>query len=667
MRSLGWPESIEVDSGNGGHLLYRVELPNDDASRDLVSRCLQVLDLRFGDYSVGIDQKNANAARVWRLYGTMNCKGDGTAERPRRIARIIQVPEEITSVSIDQLQALAAALPLPPKKKPSLPSLDVRDWLNKHRIAVKREAAWQGGQKWILEACPFNDDHTDLAAYIVQFQSGAIAAACHHNSCAGKDWRVLRLLYEPDSDAPPARSRLSEQRATPGITAEDEPANDAGDVHETDLGNARRLVQRHGRDLRYCYAWRSWLVWDGRRWQRDDTGAVSRMAKEAVQSIYVDAAASSDESERKVLAAHAVRSEAEQRIRAMIALAESEPGIPIRPDDLDGDPWLLNVLNGTVDLRTGDLREHRRDDLITKLTPVSFDQEAECPAWAAFLYRIMGGSEPLIGFLQCAIGYSLTGLTWEEVLLILWGGGDNGKTTLLELLLDLFGDYAASTPPETFMVRRDSTIPNDIARLKGVRLVKAVETEDRRRLAEARIKQMTGRDTISARFMRAELFDFKPEFTPWLATNHKPEVRGTDKAIWDRVHLIPFTVRIPEEEQDKELADKLRAELSGILIWALSGCIEWQSGGLSAPPEVLAATETHRAEQDTIVSFFDDARILDEDQKATAKDLYAAYRKWCQDNGEEPIGNIAFGTRLGDRGLTPSRTGRKGGGAVSGW
>lgn len=661
LSSLGWPEPIEADSGNGGHLLYRVDLPNDDASRDLLSRCLQVLELRFGDDVVDVDQKTANAARVWRLYGTMNCKGDGTADRPRRIARILQVPGQITPVTTDQLQALAARLPNPPRGKPGLASLEVAEWLRKYGIEVAREAAWQGGRKWILDVCPFNSEHADRAAFVLQFANGAIAAGCHHNSCAGKGWRDLRLVYEPGARAPrTTRAGTNGRSGTGSIT--EEPADegdDRGEIRETDLGNARRLVLRHGRDLRYCHPWRSWLIWDGTRWTRDDTGAVSRLAKETIQSIYVDAAASGDETERKALARHAMRSEAEPRIRAMIALAESEPGVPIRPDDLDGDPWLLNVLNGTVDLRTGKLREHKREDLITKLARVSFDQAAECPVWTAFLYRIMDGNDRLIGFLRRAIGYSLTGLTWEEVLLILWGPGDNGKTTLLELLLEMFGDYAAGTPAETFVSRRDGTIPNDVARLKGIRLVKAVETDSGRRLAEARVKQMTGRDTISARFMRGEWFDFKPEFTAWLATNHKPEVRGTDKAIWDRIRLVPFTVTIPEAEQDRELADKLRAELPGILCWAVEGCLEWLRDGLGAPQEVLSATETYRAEQDTIANFIDDACIVGEEKKATAKALYAAYRQWCQESGEEPMGKIAFGTKLGERGFTPSRTGRE--------
>jgi putative DNA primase/helicase len=168
---------------------------------------------------------------------------------------------------------------------------------------------------------------------------------------------------------------------------------------------------------------------------------------------------------------------------------------------------------------------------------------------------------------------------------------------------------------------------------------------------------MTGRDTITARFMRAEWFDFKPEFTPWLATNHKPQVRGTDKAIWDRIRLIPFTVTIPDAEQDLELPDKLRVELPGILAWAVEGCIEWQEERLGNPPEVAAATETYRAEQDILANFIEDSCVLGEDKKAAAKDLYAAYRKWCQENGEDPIGKVAFGTKLGERGLGPSRTG----------
>lgn len=463
--------------------------------------------------------------------------------------------------------------------------------------------------------------------------------------------------------APPLRSSTytNGYRPPPETAGMLPMGNSEGDptetLHHADLGNARRLVLRHGADLRFCWPWRSWLCWDEARWRQDDTAAVSRMAKATVAAMYTEGAGLEDEEARKALVRHAMRSEARPRIDAMISLTRSEPGIPVLPDDLDRDPLLLNVLNGTIDLRTGELLPHERAGLVTKIAPIVHDPEAACPQWLAFLERIMAGNVELIAFLKRAVGYSITGLTTEQVLFIMWGPPDTGKTTFIETIIDLSGDYANSTPAETFLSRRGDSIPNDLARLKGIRLVKAAETEEGKKLAVARIKGITGRDTISARFMRGEWFDFRPQFTPWLATNHKPVVGGTDKAIWDRLRLIPFVVAIPEGEQDPDLPDRLRAELSGILRWAVEGCLEWQGAGLGVPREVRQATADYRAGEDHIATFIEDACLVGEDLKVSARALYGAYRQWCEDNGEEPASQKALGTELTERGYEAGRSG----------
>jgi putative DNA primase/helicase len=430
------------------------------------------------------------------------------------------------------------------------------------------------------------------------------------------------------------------------------------EFHDTDLGNARRLVAIHGEDIRYSHAWKTWLIWDGRRWARDETGAINRCAKNTVQSIYNEAANITDES-RTARAKHALKSEADARLTAMVSLARSELTIPVRPNDLDTDPWLLNVLNGTVDLRTGELRPHRREDHLTKLAPVEYDADATCPVWDGFLNRIMDGNETLIRFLQRAVGYSLTGDTREQVILIPYGTGDNGKTTMLKTIQVALGDYAAKTPTATLLVKREGAIPNDVARLKGARFVYASEAEQGKRLAEALVKEMTGGEPVAARFMHAEWFEFTPEFKIWLATNHKPVIRGNDKAIWDRIRLIPFDVSIPETEQDKTLDKKLLTELPGILAWAVRGCLDWQTDGLGAPEEVTQATQGYREEMDVLGNFFEDRCVEMAASGVTTKELHAAYSEWCQLNGETPQGKQAFGTSLTARGFTPTRIGAK--------
>ncbi len=427
--------------------------------------------------------------------------------------------------------------------------------------------------------------------------------------------------------------------------------------HLTDLGNAERLICAHGDDLRHVKLFGRWLVWDGTRFAMDDTGESTRRATAAVRSIYEEAARCTAADERKRIAAWAKASESAIRIGAMIQLAASNKHVAIRHERLDADPWLLNVQNGTIDLRACELRPHRRSDLLTKRVEALYDPDAEAPLWYEFLERIQPDPE-VRSFLQRFTGYSLTGSTQEQKLAILWGGGANGKSTFVETVMALLGDYAQRTPAETLLARRESGIPNDVARLRGARFVAAVETEEGRRLAEVRVKELTGSDTISARFMRAEWFDFRPVAKLWISTNHRPTVRGTDEAIWRRICLIPFTVTIPEAERDRTLAERLRGELPGILAWAVEGCRAWLSVGLKPPAAVLAATSEYRQEQDVLGQFLDDACVADSGCWSPAGDLFKAYREWAEEAGEKHVlTQKAFGTALSERGFLKDRRG----------
>ncbi len=426
--------------------------------------------------------------------------------------------------------------------------------------------------------------------------------------------------------------------------------------HLTDLGNARRFVRAHKDNVRFCHPWRRWLAWTGTHWEIDETGALLRRAKDVVRSLYREAEACEDKDRRQAVGRHAWRSESEGKLTAMLALAESEPGIPVLPDDLDRDPWLLNVVNGTVDLRTGHMREHHRGDYVTKRIPVPYTPEATCPTWHAFLHRIFDGKESLIAFLRRAVGYSLTGDTSEQCIFICHGKGENGKSTQIQTLLGLMADYARKTPTDSLMARRGESIPNDIARLKGARFVAAVEAGEGRRFAESLVKELTGGDTIAARFMRAEWFEFLPQFKIWLATNHKPRIYGTDRAIWRRIRLIPYTVTIPKTEQDRQLAAKLRKEWPGILAWAINGCQEWQRLGLDEPEEVVAATEEYRAGEDVIGGFLDECCVLEPSATTVAKDLYQAYETWARNDGEHAVRKTDFWNCLAERDLKRGRT-----------
>jgi len=425
--------------------------------------------------------------------------------------------------------------------------------------------------------------------------------------------------------------------------------------HLTDMGNAERFVDQHGYKVRYCYEWGTWLVFDGCRWVRDvGGGRVRKLAKTTVRSIYREAADTPDDATRKAIAKYASTSEAASKIDAMLKLAECE--VPITPDKLDSDPYLLNVLNGTVDLRSGDLREHRQEDYLTKLAPVEFDPAATAPVFMAFLERV----QPNAGirrFLQRAAGYGATGDVSEECLFINHGVGMNGKTTFQEALAAALGDYAMRAPTEMLMTKRSGGVPNDIARLKGSRFVTASETEEGRRLAESLVKDLTGSDTLTARFMRAEFFDFKPSHKLFLSTNHKPEIRGTDLAIWRRIRLIPWAVKIPAAEQDKKLAEKILAELPGVLNWLAAGCLAWHDQGLNAPEEVRAATKEYRSEMDTLARFIEECCVVGEDEEIQSSILYRAYKSWCDETGEEKQSQVWFSKRLAERGFERRKEG----------
>lgn len=424
----------------------------------------------------------------------------------------------------------------------------------------------------------------------------------------------------------------------------------------TDAGNAQRFARDHGADVRYVYAWSAWLIWDGRRWARDAGDGIMVRAKATARAIYAEAAGETDSARRKVLAGWAGASERRERLHAMVALAQSEPGIPVTPDDLDRDPFALTLENGTVDLRGGQLRPHRREDLITRLAPVVYTPAATCPRFLAFLDRIMDSDHERIGFLQRALGYSLTGDTREQCFFVPWGSGANGKTTLTRTIYRLLGDYAASTRADALMVKHGDTIPNDIARLKGARYVLATEAEENQRLAEALVKSITGGDPLTARFMRAEWFDFTPALKLWLATNHRPVIRGTDHAMWRRVRLIPFTVTISDDERDPTLGDTLATEAPGILAWLVAGCRAWLAHGLGTPDSVRAATGEYRAAMDVLGAFIAERCIADPEADVPARDLYDQYQRWCGATSERAMTRRAFGLRLAERGYVATRT-----------
>jgi putative DNA primase/helicase len=420
----------------------------------------------------------------------------------------------------------------------------------------------------------------------------------------------------------------------------------------TDLGNAERFIDTYRGLVLWCPARKAWLLWGGARWGWDERGAVRKLAHKVARGIYKDAAHEPDDAKQREIAKFARASQNESRIGAM--LNEARPYLAVGMDELDADPWLINCQNGTLDLRTCRLKDHDPADRITKIVPVDHDPDAPCPRFKQFLKETLV-EDGVISFVKRYSGYTLTGITRERLLAILYGFGKNGKTTLVELLRDVMGDYAANTDTETLLMRKYQGVGNDVAALKGARFVSAAEVEQGRRLAESKVKQLTGQDTVSARFLFAEKFDFKPEFKLWLSTNNKPDVKGTDDAIWDRLRLIPFTQRFNGARQDPKLPEKLRAEMPGVLAWMVEGCLEWQEHGLGEPESVREATEQYRAEMDTLAAFIEDRCVVRPDAVAPATPLYKEYQMWCDDAGEKPETQKMFGMRLRERGFVSDK------------
>lgn len=419
--------------------------------------------------------------------------------------------------------------------------------------------------------------------------------------------------------------------------------------NRTDAGNGEHFARLYGDQVRYDHRRKRWLVWADHWWRVDDVAMVRRFAKEAARHRYQQALGIANLEERKREAGFAIGSENRNRLEAMLAAARSEPPIADAGDSWDLDPWLLGVANGVVDLRSGGLRPGVPADRITRHVPIAYDPDARCLRWERFLDEVLRGDEDFFDYVWRAIGYSLTGDVREQCLFLCWGTGSNGKSVFLALLRALAGDYATDTPFSTLELHDRSSIPNDVAALVGRRVVTAAETGEGRRINEARLKALTGGDAVTARFLHGEFFTFQPVAKFWLAVNHKPRVADDSYGFWRRVRLIPFLRRFTPLDADDALADKLLAELPGILAWAVRGAMIWREHGLGAPEAVKSATDTYRAESDPLGPFLDACCLLGDELSVVASQLYHAYSGWARREGmsdKEMLSSTAFGTRM---------------------
>ncbi len=452
---------------------------------------------------------------------------------------------------------------------------------------------------------------------------------CLHRCGRMKASEALKLL--PEEAVARARDRWA--AACRSADVDSEP------VRYTELGNSVRLAEQFKDWIRFCRAL-GWLVWDGRRWKQDTTGAIVRYAKLVVRELWAEAAACSDADRREALLDHARKSEKAAAIAAMIKLAESAEGIAVEISAFDADPWILNCRNGILDLRTFSRRPHDPGAMCTKLAPVDYDPNARAPRFVQFMREVLPDAT-VQTFVQRFAGYGLTGVIRERVLVLFVGKGRNGKSVLIRILVRMLGDYAMYAAPDLLMDdERASRHPTELADLCGVRFAAMSETKKHRRFDEERLKRLTGNEPIKARFMYRDLFQFEMQAKLGLACNHRPRVVDRTDSIWDRLREVPFSVRIADDKEDRGLFEKLSDELPGILAWAVEGCRQWQQSGLGTADAVEKATQAYRDASDPFAPFFADevvfGKTTDPTFTVTRKALRAAYLAWLEHNDGKP-------------------------------
>jgi putative DNA primase/helicase len=431
---------------------------------------------------------------------------------------------------------------------------------------------------------------------------------------------------------------------TPEMTAE------MGDTADrippySDEAIALAFADIYSEELRYVSAWGRWLHYDGTRWVADDTRAAFDQARKVCRAFAADAPGS-----EKAAAGIASAS----TVAAVERLAKSDRRMAARVDQWDSDPWLLNTPDGPIDLRTGTRFCHLPLRYLTKITAVS--PGGQCPLWLKVLERVTGGDVELQRYLARMFGYAATGCTKEHALFFVYGSGGNGKSLILNTVASILGDYAMAAPIETFTASGFERHPTDLAGLRGARLVTAVETEEGRQWAEARIKALTGGDRISARFMRQDFFEFTPQFKILIAGNHKPGLRSVDEAMQRRFNLLPFNVTIPAADRDPDLAEKLKAEWPGILAWMIAGCQEWLESGLQPPEIVTTATAEYLDQQDSHTTWISEHCQTGPEYSAGAMALFKSWSAWCLATGLAPGKRASFLDSLRAKGFPSKRT-----------
>lgn len=415
----------------------------------------------------------------------------------------------------------------------------------------------------------------------------------------------------------------------------------------TDTGNAHRLRDKFGGNIKYSYNRKKWYFWDGKMWRIDDSGEIKKLADIIIEDLKREAFAEQDEQTQAEKLKWASRSASSKNKEAMIKECQHLDGIPASTEDFDSYLDYINCQNGIVNLRNGELIPHDASFMMSKITICEYDTSGDEPTlWLSFLNDVTNGDKELQEYIQKCVGYSLSGSIKEQCAYFLYGIGNNGKSTFLDTISEMLGGYSSNVQPETIMMKRfgGDGANSDIARLKSSRFVTSEEPTEGVRLNEGLLKQLTGGGKITCRFLYGDEFEYTPEFKIWVATNHKPVIRGTDLGIWRRIKLIPFEVNIPKEKVDKNLKYRLRKELPKILNWAVQGCIKWQKEGIQDPECVKKAVASYKLEMDLLATFMEQCIKIDYDnqEKIMASDLFSIYSKWAKGNNEYEMSSKKF-------------------------
>lgn len=420
-----------------------------------------------------------------------------------------------------------------------------------------------------------------------------------------------------------------------------------------DTGNSRRLVDRFGGYIKFNFENKMWCLWNGKFWQNDITKQIKTFAEVIISDMKSEAFRADDENERKAKLKNVQRAYSSAGKEAMLKECQHQETIPAVNNDFDSYEMLLNTESGIVDLMSGEILEHDKKYMLSKIIPSHIDMQKEPKQWLKFLDEVFLGDKEMVSWIQKAVGYTLTGSTREQCLFICYGDGSNGKSVFLDIVSRLLGEYAVNAQVETILERKNgsSNYTSDLARLKGARFVTTGENNEGSKMNEGLLKQLTGGEKITARFLYGTEFEFYPNFKLWLATNHKPIIRGTDKGIWRRIMAMPFLLQVDGKKRDKNLVFKLEQELPQILGWAVKGALRWQKeDGLEPLPKLIKeSVQDYKNEMDVISAFLVEECYNETDWETSSKDLYSEYEKWAKSSNEYLMSATKFGRELAKR------------------